>query len=222
MIKKFNDKESQAEIVAAYLTGLTIADIARDKKCSCSCIFRILKENNICVRKVKAINFGKTEVDRFLYYVKKNNGCWEWMGFKMPNGYGKFGLSKTGKKILAHRYSYKIHKGEIPDDLVVMHSCDNPGCVNPDHLSLGTIQDNTDDMIKKGRNRKGFTHQHRKQTKDEILEIMFLLKTTNKLQREIAKQFNCAQTHISHIKLGKLSDYADLVIAFQEKYKEDP
>lgn len=76
--------------------------------------------------------------------------CWEWTAAKNEKGYGVFGVGKETDK--ASRLAYKLTKGPIPRGLFVLHSCDNPGCVNPDHLWLGTNLDNVKDMIKKGRN----------------------------------------------------------------------
>ncbi len=83
------------------------------------------------------------------------NGCWDWLGsknIKMP--YGRFRVGKKG--ILAHRFSYTINVGKIPEGLCVLHKCDNPSCVNPEHLFLGTYLDNVRDCIKKGRDNKKF------------------------------------------------------------------
>lgn len=89
---------------------------------------------------------------RFAKYVDKTSdgSCWEWKGYRKPNGYGSFYIPNFGR--YAHRASYLLHVGPIPEGLWVLHRCDNRGCVNPDHLFLGTVQDNTDDMMKKGRN----------------------------------------------------------------------
>lgn len=86
------------------------------------------------------------------YYPEPNTGCWIW-GMSVRTGRrGGYGQIKVGKKMVsAHRISYLIHKGEIPKDLQVLHSCDVRSCVNPDHLFLGTQQENMDDMINKGR-----------------------------------------------------------------------
>lgn len=91
--------------------------------------------------------------ERFWRYVKKTDTCWLWTGSeKKLSGYGQIGIGgRGGKQALAHRLSYEMHKGPIPDGLVVMHSCDNPRCVNPSHLSVGTHSENTMDSVRKGR-----------------------------------------------------------------------
>ena len=87
--------------------------------------------------------------------IKKENGCWEWQGLKNHGGYGYFNDVSTKSRILSHRYSYKIFKGEIPDNFHVCHHCDNPKCCAPNHLFLGTDKDNMEDCKKKGRTAKG-------------------------------------------------------------------
>lgn len=87
---------------------------------------------------------------RFLRYINKYgpNSCWIWTGAS-SKGYGVFkSKDKTGS---AHRYSYELHKGQIPSGLFVCHHCDNPICVNPAHLFLGTASDNMQDKLKKQR-----------------------------------------------------------------------
>jgi hypothetical protein len=79
------------------------------------------------------------------------NGCWEWNGARTPKGYGY--VSGAEKSFIASRLSWEYHFGPIPDGLFALHSCDNPPCVNPNHLFLGTKGDNNRDMVAKGRNR---------------------------------------------------------------------
>lgn len=85
---------------------------------------------------------------RFFAKVVKTPGCWLWSGAKLESGYGVF---KGDGMRLAHRISWAMHNGAIPNGLFVLHKCDNPSCVNPDHLFMGTHTDNMQDMLKKGR-----------------------------------------------------------------------
>jgi len=87
----------------------------------------------------------------FWSYVEQRsrNECWPWRGLIKPNGYGKFNNTQ------AHRVAVSILGAAPPPNMVVMHSCDNRSCVNPAHLSIGTPKDNTDDMIRKGRQKAG-------------------------------------------------------------------
>lgn len=99
----------------------------------------------------------KTREERFWSKVQKmsKDNCWEWTGFRNDNGYGYmqvYGKNiRPRKKIGAHRMSYIIHFGDIPKGFCICHKCDNRNCVNPNHLFLGTYNDNIQDMIKKGR-----------------------------------------------------------------------
>jgi HNH endonuclease len=79
--------------------------------------------------------------------------CWQWQSYRNKSGYGVISYgTERGKNILAHRASYLLQWGNLDEALCVMHTCDNPPCVNPRHLKLGTNQDNIDDMVRKGRN----------------------------------------------------------------------
>lgn len=101
----------------------------------------------------------RSEEDRFWEKVDTRRlspgGCWEWLAGLTHNGYGQFKSSCTSK---AHRWSYLHHYGKIPDGLLVCHRCDNPPCVNPAHLVLGTTKDNMQDKCDRGRQLRGEGH----------------------------------------------------------------
>lgn len=90
--------------------------------------------------------------ERFFRHIEKTDACWLWQGRLVGKGYGSIGLGGAGaKQKLVHRLSYEIHKGQIPEGMVVMHKCDNPRCVNPDHLEAGTQSQNIKDAFARGR-----------------------------------------------------------------------
>jgi len=91
---------------------------------------------------------------RFWQKVDKSAGknrCWIWSGAKDKNGYGRITKEKYVKTYRAHVFSYELHNNQIPKGMLVCHSCDNPPCVNPKHLWIGTVRDNNHDKMKKGR-----------------------------------------------------------------------
>jgi hypothetical protein len=128
---------------------------------------------------------------RFWKYVmpEPNSGCWLWTGGVNHWGYGWLGISFKQSK-LAHRLSWVLHHGDIPDNLWVLHKCDVPSCVNPTHLFLGTHQDNMDDMKKKGRGR--YTKSAAKLTPNEVSEI----RTGDGSTRYLAKKFGVGKSTI--------------------------
>lgn len=96
--------------------------------------------------------------------------CWVWSGAKDRHGYGRSWKGRKGldrKSVLAHRLAYEAFVGPIPNGLFVCHSCDNPPCVNPSHLWLGTNRDNTDDMLKKCRSAHG--ERHMSKTRPDLI-----------------------------------------------------
>lgn len=100
----------------------------------------------------RIIEITESLIKRFWKKVQKTDTCWIWTAYKNRQGYGRIGTS-AAKAMNAHRVSWVIHKGSIPDAYFVCHSCDNTSCVNPDHLFLGTRQDNINDMMIKKRSR---------------------------------------------------------------------
>lgn len=126
------------------------------------------------------------------------SGCWEWCGKLDLYGYGVFKLNNKSYK--AHRYSYVLYHGAFDTKLHVLHRCDNPKCVNPDHLFLGTNQDNIADKVSKGRSK---ITQHRL-TNDEKVHILKLLKVKSK--KEVAGLFNIHISTVSRLKKGLILD----------------
>lgn len=113
----------------------------------------------------------KTFQERFWekVWACKKSSCWEWTGSTNGGRYGK--IKRAGKEISAHRASWEIHFGKIPADIHVCHACDNPLCVNPAHLFLGTCADNHLDKVSKGRQSRGAIHGSAKLSNGAVLNI---------------------------------------------------
>ena len=123
------------------------------------------------------------------YVVNGETGCWEWTAYRNPNGYGRFYISSTNRNMTIHRFAYEVFKGPILPGQYVLHQCDNPICCNPDHLFLGTHQDNMQDMVNKGRATHGSNHYNSKLTEQQIVEIR-ILRSQGLSFQQIANQFN--------------------------------
>ncbi len=156
------------------------------------------------------MNVDDSLTSRFWAKVKKGRGCWEWTAHKNWLGYGRIGESVTRKILYAHRVSYTIHYGPIPDGLCVLHKCDNPGCVRPDHLFLGTEKDNAIDRQNKGRSNpcKGERHGRAKVTDSDIREMRRLDKL-GWAHADIARRFGLSQPQVSGIISGKYWGHID-------------
>lgn len=111
----------------------------------------------------------RTDVDErtfwwFWHHVRVGDDCWEWQRYRNNHGYGA--LRFKGQQAYAHRVAWRLWHGDYPDHLCVLHHCDNPACVRPDHLFLGTRKDNSRDMIAKGRGalQRPWEHPNAKKT----------------------------------------------------------
>jgi len=142
---------------------------------------------------------------RFWEAVDVSGDCWEWRGSTRGHGYGA--LRVNGRTTSAHRFSYELAYGPIPDGLFVCHHCDNPPCVNPAHLFIGTCKDNTRDMLSKGRgNRpKGVRISRAKLTEDDVRYIRRMRGEIG--QKELAERFGVSQGNISSIQLKRIWEH---------------
>lgn len=121
------------------------------------------------------------------------------MGHVNDDGYGDLQESGGKKKIKAHRASYSIHRGSIPDGFEVCHVCDVRCCINPDHLFLGTHQDNINDMTAKDRHPKGEVVGRSKVTEADVLAIRAIYAIGGTTQRELGERFGLHNSVISKI-----------------------
>lgn len=144
---------------------------------------------------------------RFWKNVRRKRGCWEWTGYKR-HGYG--GIQINGIDCIASRVSYALHNGIFDNSLHVLHTCDNPECVNPKHLFLGTHQDNMRDMVNKGRARKGFpidtrgtNNTNSKLTEEDVINIRRIYKPRKTPRHQIARIFGVEKSTIDSILGGK-------------------
>lgn len=168
--------------------------------------------NRLCCDKWKVNHV----VERFWSGVNKfghPKGCWIWTRYRDEDGYGHFNIHR--KDILAHRFSWMIHNSlPIPDGMLICHDCDNPPCVNPDHLFIGTHQDNRQDAVNKGRTAKGDKsgmrlhpgllqgekHGNAKLTTEQVIEIRRLKHTLS--SRQLSERHGVTQAYIRAIILG--------------------
>jgi hypothetical protein len=130
-------------------------------------------------------------------YRKAESGCWIWIAAKDKDGYG--GIQVRGEKERAHRVAWNLYRGEIPDGLVVCHRCDNPSCVNPAHLFLGTISDNNADKVAKGRHPRCETHGMAKLSTEEVEAIRA---AKGVLQKDLAREYGVSKSLIGAIRQG--------------------
>ena len=141
---------------------------------------------------------GATLAERFDHYVDKSGDCWIWTSSSDPNGYGR--LNVAGKPILAHRISWTLHCGEITSDQHVLHRCDNPPCVRPDHLFIGDQAANNADMRAKHRFHPGVSrgekHGCAVLTDEQVLEI----RASREKAQHLAERFGVSNRTVRDIR----------------------
>lgn len=178
--------------------------MARNKSITCTCeicgqvfFFRYGGHNRYCSLRC----YTADSADRFWSKVDRTDTCWLWTGcISGSNHYGAFRYQ--GRMQPSHRVAWILKHGEIGDGLCVLHRCDNPPCVNPDHLFLGTQSDNMVDMVGKGRQGRqyGSAHGMSKLTERDVVAI----RADSRIQREIAADFRVDPSLIRLINLRKI------------------
>ncbi len=151
-------------------------------------------------------------LERFWSKVDKSDDCWNWTAGKAHNGYGLFKV--RSKTIRAHRFSWELANGKIPKGLQINHKCDNPACVNPDHLYAGTQKQNRQDAVKRGRTATGksngmYTHPENRRTGEfngnskltnmEMDNIRRLYKAGNVSMQNLGDEYGVSKQAIWHI-----------------------
>ena len=160
-------------------------------------------------------------IARFWRKVEKTNSCWLWTAAKGEKGYGMFSVggsrnpdgTRRNSMVAAHRFSFELVNGSIPDHdsfhgYCVLHRCDNPACVNPAHLFLGTNKDNVQDMDAKGRRvtvaARGSKHANAVLTEDGVREIVRRHRDDGVTQLQLSREYGVCHATVNHIFTGRL------------------
>jgi len=151
-----------------------------------------------CSNKCRGAGRTTSVEQRFWMRVQKTESCWIWTGSLDSGGYGYMfdGSSKMEK---AHRLSWMIHNGVSAGEMCVCHKCDVRNCVNPDHLFLGTLRDNVEDMRQKGRASKGENHYASKLKEDDVLAIRRLYADGGLTFKSIGDKFSVSDEAVRNI-----------------------
>jgi len=158
-------------------------------------------KNSRCINPNHLLSPTKEEIFWMNVFIGDDNECWEWKSLSGTNQYGNTRFD--GKGYSTHRLAYKLFYGNLPDDLYVLHKCDNPPCCNPNHLFLGTHQDNVDDREAKNRNKlphsKGEDHGLSKLTVDQVRLIRTYYNNGGWSYRRLAQKFGVSFGNIRKI-----------------------
>jgi len=160
-------------------------------------------EGRVCCSADCAKELQGSFSDRFWQRVRKGPDCWEWI--KPPSRMEKYPrIKRNGEQVSAHRVSWELSFGAVTEGLCVLHRCDNVRCVRPDHLFLGTFQDNTDDMFTKGRanKAKGEKHGRAKITEEDARQILAWAKDGELTQVQIAEYFGLHPVYVNKLIKG--------------------
>lgn len=149
------------------------------------------------------------------------DGCWVWTGARLAAGYGRSPLGRRGKGPLAHRRSWELANGPIPQGMHVLHHCDNPPCVNPAHLFLGTDADNVRDAQAKGRlsplpHPSGDEHYHTKISDADVLALV-VERASGVTVKDLAEKYGITIWHVYLLLAGKRKVVAAMVPSGSER-----
>lgn len=206
--KKFFDDSDVLAMHSMVASGKPIKDVAaqfgiRERSLLDICAGKTYKHLKLVDVVTKA---PLTVKERLLKRVKVDDmgGCWNWTGAKNIRGYGQ--IRVNGAQLGAHRVSYEVFYGPLQERLCVLHSCDNPACVNPSHLSLGTNKENSQDMISKKRQCYGDRNARSVLRSDQVSEIRNLLESKTPV-KQIADKFSVSKSCVEKIRTGRTWKY---------------
>lgn len=183
-----NTQATEADLRRLYWgEGLTLEKIGEEYDVTGATVLNWMEEHGI-KRRTAAPQPTPPEERFNSQWTEDENECWIWQG-PTPR-YGRF--YDGDNNVTAHRYSYRLHKGEIPDGVHVCHDCDVKVCVNPHHLYLGDVRQNVTDAIVRG-------EKDGKLTYEDAEEIRERYENGDIYQRELAEEYNVGQDHISRI-----------------------
>lgn len=168
----------------------------------CGTVFRPdpdkARNAKFCGHPCRIARMKRFKPEEFWKRVQKSDGCWEWMGYVKSDGYGVFGAngSDHGRPI-AHRVSWTINFGDVPQGMQVCHHCDNRRCVRPDHLFLGTAKDNMHDASSKGRMARGEKARAARMTSEQVLTIRRKHSLERMSYADLSREYEVGETTIS-------------------------
>ena len=206
-------EEQVLEIVEHYEAGELQRDIARNYGVSRGTVsFIVTGRTWSDVTGIEYEKQNKTPLHvRFAQYVNQQGpeDCWLWTGAQNgSNGYGA--IYYNGRSRQAHRVAWELaNEQKIPDGMCVCHHCDNPLCVNPEHLFVGTHKENMLDMVKKSRHHHGEEHTYSKLTAKEVIEIRKAYAKDNVTLRQVASKYDVSHQNISYIVRGEQWSHVD-------------
>lgn len=201
-------------IIAAIQHGERFDTVAKVFGATTSAVFRLCRERGLDRKYTPRIHELITPHNIEAYVVKTEGGCWEWAGSRNEYGYPRIG-SRPG-----HRYAYEIFHGPIPEGLHILHKCDNPPCVNPAHLIVGTHVQNMQDCTAKGRRAKGERAANAKLVSDQVREIRKMRINGGFTLQQIADRFKITREAVRQIASGQTWSHIPMDMPWSEARKQ--